>query len=315
MISSILVSMVQHLPGGVLLLNSHCQISYANSFIYRYSELTERELVGKSFFSLFPEVPKAWFNRKMQSVLTSQQTEQISWQQRLYLLKFPRQQHLDQTQVYMAQNCTLIALRHPQTHEQFLCLWIQDASEQARYHAKLLMTQQQLKIHDRQDSLTGLMNRQFWQQQLLLEIARAERYERPLSLMMFDIDQFKHLNDQYGHKAADILLQSLARHCAGLLRDNDLLARFGGASFAVVLPDTTLNGAIEVANRVRLQLSEQAFIEHEPKVRVTISAGVSLHQMSNSADELILQADQALYQAKRAGRNQVSIWNTAAIAS
>lgn len=307
--------MVQQLPGGVVVLNSHCKIIYVNKFICRYSELAERDLVGKSFFATFPEVPKAWFNRKIETVLTSMVPEQISWQQRLYLLKFPRQATAEQAQLYMAQSCTLMPLRHPLNGELQLCIWIQDTTEQARYHAQLLFTQQQLKIHERQDSLTGLMNRQFWQQQLQLEIARAERYERPLALLLFDIDRFKSLNDQYGHQQGDLLLQALARVTTSLLRDNDLLARFAGAEFAVILPDTPLNGAIEVANRIRLQLAQQPLLEPYQALRITISAGVSLYQAAMTADELIQQADQALYQAKRAGRDQVSVFTASARAS
>ncbi len=315
MITSMLASMVQQLPGGVVVLNSHCQISYVNQFVCRHSELTERDILGKSFFSTFPEVPKAWFNRKIETVFSTKQPLQISWQQRLYLLKFPRLQQSEHAQAYMAQSCSLFLLKHPQNNEPYLCIWIQDATEQARYHAQLLLTQQQLKIHDRVDKLTGLMNRQFWHQQLQLEIARAERYERPLSLMIFNIDRFKALNDEFGHQKADLLLQALARQTAGLLRDNDLLARFAGAEFAVVLPDTTLTGAMEVANRLRQHIAQQPLLEREPNVRITVSLGVTVHQLGVTADEFVQQADQALYQAKRAGRNQASLWSAAAKAS
>lgn len=303
-----LESLMQHLPGGVLILNSSCQIRYVNHFICRFSDLTAQQLVGKSFFSSFPEVPQAWFNRKIEAVLKEQVTELISWQQRLYLLKFPRQSLGEETPRYMAQNCSLIPMRHPGTGELHLCLWIQDASEQARYHAKLLFTQQQLKVHERQDSLTGLMNRAFWQQQLQLEITRAERYERPLSLLLFNVDKFKPFNDKYGHQQGDQLLQALAKFSAALLRDNDLLARFGGAEFAIALPDTALSGAVEVANRFRLQLANSDLLKSLPAVKVTISVGISQYQSPVDTSALIQGAEQALHQAKCAGRNQVSVF-------
>ncbi|GHG65327.1 diguanylate cyclase [Alishewanella longhuensis] len=301
-------SVMQQLPGGILILNSSCQILYVNHYICRYSDLTAQQLIGKSFFASFPEVPQAWFNRKIEAVLSQKITEQISWQQRLYLLKFPRQDAGDESRRYMAQNCTLMPLPNPVSGELQLCLWIQDASEQARYHAKLLFTQQQLKVHERQDSLTGLMNRSFWQQQLQLEITRAERYERPLSLLLFNVDRFKPFNDKYGHEHGDQLLQALAKFSAALLRDNDLLARFGGAEFAIALPDTAIIGALEVANRFRVQLANSRLLTALPSIQVTISIGVSQYQSDVDMSELIQRAEQALHQAKCAGRNQVSIF-------
>jgi len=304
--------MVQQLPGGVIVLNSHCKMVYVNKFVCRYSELPERELLGKSFFSMFPEVPKAWFNRKIEAVLTQQTPELISWQQRLYLLKFPRQTAQEHAQRYMAQNCTLLPLRDSNSGELHLCLWIQDVSEQVRYHAQLLFTQQQLKLHERQDSLTGLMNRTFWQQQLTLEIARAERYERPLSLLLFNLDRFKAFNDQYSHQQGDMVLQSFAKMIAALLRDNDLFARFAGAEFALILPDTPLVGAIEVANRMKKQLAQQVLLAQHPTLHLTMSIGISVYETATPTDAFIQQAEQALYQAKCAGRDQTSVFTLTA---
>lgn len=306
-------SLLRQLPGGVLILNNGSKISYVNHFICQYSQLTEKALLGKSFFSCFPEVPRDWFNRKIEAVLTQKKAETISWQQRLYLLKFPQEQKAASHSSYMAQTCTLLPLVHPTSGEAYIAIWLQDVSEQASYHAELLVSQQLLKVHERQDQLTGLMNRDFWQRQLQLEMARAERYERPLSLLLFNVDRFKHLNEHYGQQQGDSVLQEIARQAASLLRDNDLLARFAGAEFALVLPDTPLTGAIEVANRLRTKLFAQALLEQQPAVRISISVGVCLFQSGNSVDELIHQSEQALYQAKRAGRNQVSIFTTCPI--
>lgn len=309
--NSSVLQLLKQLPGGIILLNNRYQLTFVNSFICQYSGLPERELIGQDFFQLFPEVPKTWFCRKVTEVLTQQQAQQISWQQRLYLLKFPRQTAAENTA--MAQNISLLPL--PQRDDSTLAIWIEDATEAARYHAQLLLSTQQLKQHNHFDSLTELPNRQSWLQQLRLELARAERYERPLAVLLFELDRFKALNDQYGHQFGDNVLQSLARQCDVLLRDNDLLARLGGAEFAVLLPDTELAGALEVAKRLRASLAQQGITEQLPPVKLSISCGVSTFSPGVSADTLLQQAEQALYQAKCAGKNQTSIWRDSSKAS
>lgn len=304
--------LVNQLPGAVLVLNSRYQLSYVNAFLCQQLELPEAQLLGQDFFSLFPEVPKSWFCRKMAEVLQQQQTQQLSWQQRLYLLKLPRQVKAEQSEFQMAQNVSFIPLSHPQEEAQ-LALWLEDASEAARYHAEVLFKTQQLKQLDRFDTLTALPNWQYLQQQLQLELTRAERYQRPLALLRFELDRFKLLNDQYGHQHGDQMLQGLARQFSALLRDNDLLARLAGAEFAVILPDTELAGAIEVAQRLRQQM-EQFCAVQSAAVKLTISCGISTGTAGCSVETMLQQADQALYQAKRAGRNQISIWSEAALA-
>lgn len=305
------LQLLKQLPGGIILLSSTYQMIFVNQFVCQQSGLKERDLLGKDFFQSFPEVPISWFCRKAVEVVTQCQMQQINWQQRLYLLKFPRQS-LNEHQV-MAQNISLIPL--PQNSEGSLAIWIEDATETARCHAQLLLTTQQLRQHERLDGLTDLPNRQSWLQQLHLELARAERYQRPLTILLFELDRFKALNDQYGHQYGDITLQNLARQCSTLLRDNDVFARLGGAEFAVLLPDTDLTGGLEVTKRIRASLALQSSEEPLSKISLSISCGLSTWSRDTAADTLLQQVEQALYQAKCAGKNQTSIWRDTCLAS
>lgn len=309
MSTSVLAALVQHLPDGIIILNTELKLRFVNQFICRHSGKTEQALVGQGFFSMFPEVPTEWFARKAHAVLTTEQPEYIGWRQRLYLLKFPHPDNAARDEPsYMAQNCTLMPVSHPVTGERYLGVWIQNANEQATYHAQLLMAEQQLALHKRLDSLTGLLDRQYWQQQLSLEIARAERYERPITILLFDIDRFKALNDQLGHLQGDRVLRTLANAITSLLRENDLLARCAGAAFALALPDTALDGAVEVANRLKRKLSAMSLLEQYPAAKITISIGLSAYQTGLPVSEWIQRAEDAVYQAKRAGKNQIAIW-------
>lgn len=158
------------------------------------------------------------------------------------------------------------------------------------------------------DPLTELPNHRALSERLEQEIARARRYGHPLSLLFFDADHFKRVNDTYGHGVGDVVLQELGRQVSSLLRGGDTLGRYGGEEFLVLLPETTLDEACEVAERVRKAIATHplATLLVKEGIPTTISLGVaSFPAHGTSVSELVEQADQAMYWAKRLGRNQV----------
>ena len=169
---------------------------------------------------------------------------------------------------------------------------------------------EKLRQQSLQDGLTGVANRRRFDEKLSEEWERGRRDQRPISLLMIDIDQFKLYNDEYGHLAGDDCLKEVAYLLSKRLkRPADLLSRYGGEEFAVLLPETGLNGARDVAEELRTEV-EQAGIFHAKLAYhevVTISLGVSAitPELNNTANDLLKQADEALYQAKSNGRNRV----------
>ena len=157
------------------------------------------------------------------------------------------------------------------------------------------------------DPLTGADNRRHLDGRLVSEIAFAKRHSRPLSLLLFDIDFFKKVNDEYGHPAGDEVLKTIAATIRGQLRLEDALARYGGEEFAVVLRDTALSEANHVAERIRERIARTSIDVQGPMVAVTISAGCASLECcaTTSTEELIGVADRRLYHAKRTGRNRV----------
>lgn len=157
------------------------------------------------------------------------------------------------------------------------------------------------------DYLTGLYNRGHFIEKAELELARAIRYENPLSILMMDIDHFKQINDSYGHKVGDLVLQKLSESCRAILREVDIVGRLGGEEFAIILPETAAEESQEVADRLRIQLaSTPVSIDGGKLVRFTVSiGGVALTTKVDNLDQLMSQADIALYDAKNAGRNKV----------
>lgn len=159
------------------------------------------------------------------------------------------------------------------------------------------------------DPLTQLANRRFLMKALEKEFHRSQRNGNALALVMADIDHFKKINDSYGHQEGDVVLKAVAGAIAEDLREYDLAARFGGEEFALVLPETALTKAIHVAERVREKVARLALAGPLRGQQVTISLGVVAHphKQVKTVDDLIRMADDALYGAKREGRNRVVI--------
>ncbi len=165
----------------------------------------------------------------------------------------------------------------------------------------------------RQDGLTGIANRRYFDSYLLTEVRRAARNRQPLSLILADVDHFKAFNDHYGHQAGDDCLQQVAEalRAAGR-RPTDLAARYGGEEFALILPGTGLEGAVEVAQAVSRAIAGLA-IEHARSAvgqNLTLSLGIAslTPEKETSSEDLIHRADQALYQAKQQGRNRYVVF-------
>ena len=154
------------------------------------------------------------------------------------------------------------------------------------------------------DELTGLGNRRKLMARVREEIARSSRYQRSLSAMMFDLDHFKRLNDEFGHVVGDEGLRTLGALLRDGVRDIDLVYRFGGEEFVVLLPDTDLAGAIEMAERLRLEVEACRLPEHS-QCRMTASVGVTVYAVGESAADFLDRVDRAMYEAKMAGRNRV----------
>lgn len=144
-------------------------------------------------------------------------------------------------------------------------------------------------------------------EQAEIELSRAIRYQNPLSIMMMDVDFFKRINDSYGHKTGDLVLQKLAETCQHCLREVDIIGRMGGEEFAILLPETNGLEAIEAAERLNDAIrSSKVPLEAGLPLQFTVSIGVScLRSKEDNIDVLLSLADKALYQAKATGRNKV----------
>jgi two-component system, cell cycle response regulator len=162
------------------------------------------------------------------------------------------------------------------------------------------------------DYLTGIYNVRYFYNRLEEEFSRAERYQLPLSCIMFDIDYFKKINDTFGHRIGDIVLREFAQLVRSYTRKSDIFARYGGEEFIMLLPQTEQKGAITEAERIRKAVVEHSFHAKEANIRITLSAGIASlpNNRIKNYDELIHSADTAMFEAKQKGRNSVVVYSS-----
>jgi diguanylate cyclase (GGDEF)-like protein len=159
----------------------------------------------------------------------------------------------------------------------------------------------------RTDSLTGLPNHNYFQATLAIELARSERHDHPLSLLMIDLDYLKTINDRFGHPSGDLVIRTIAQTLRDTTREIDFAARYGGEEFVVILPETDLPGAVQVAERIRGRIAD---IEFKGIGTISASIGVACRPVNAlTKEDMIRIADQALYVAKDAGRDRVAFFN------
>jgi two-component system, cell cycle response regulator len=177
--------------------------------------------------------------------------------------------------------------------------FLSGADAEAKYHEEIY----RMTIVD---GLTQIHNKRALFEALEKELMRARRYERDLSLLMFDIDFFKRINDQYGHLAGDHVLRELARIVSERIRREEVFARYGGEEFVILLPETPLPGAAALAESLRARVANHSFVFQGERIPVTVSIGTALlGENDKVAADLIQRADEKLYEAKRGGRNRV----------
>lgn len=162
-----------------------------------------------------------------------------------------------------------------------------------------------LHLESRTDVLTGLINRRAFDEELARRTAQARRGDKPLGVLMIDIDRFKLFNDEHGHEAGDKVLRGVANLLTNSFREMDIVARYGGEEFAAILPDTNLESACLAAERARAAVAAGAVTFNDRQLSVTISIGIAL--VEDDADDALRRADEALYAAKRAGRDRAFI--------
>jgi len=284
---------------GLVVLDSELKVRYWNRWMEHYSGVPGERIVGASLFDYFPSLNTPKFLRGCKSVLAFGNFAFFSQKLHHYLFPFRADSSFASHFEFMQQSCSMGPLRDEDKNITSLYLTVQDVTELALYEHRLL----EMNLRD---GLTGVYNRRFLEQRLAEEFERHQRYSRNFSIIMFDIDFFKKVNDTYGHQCGDFVLKGVSGKIASMIRKSDFLARYGGEEFCCLLPETGLASATLLAERFRTSIAEMTQVYQTKDITVTISLGVSeLSRQHATPASLLERADEALYQAKHSGRNQV----------
>jgi diguanylate cyclase (GGDEF)-like protein len=191
-----------------------------------------------------------------------------------------------------------------------IAIWYSDHLK-SRSLTQLEEAKAQLNYYATIDPLTNTFNRRHFLELSERKIRRSHTSHGHASFLLFDIDHFKKVNDEHGHIIGDQVLQEIAQTCMKNLRPDDVLGRFGGEEFVILLPETKLEDARHIAERLRLLIAETPIETEIGTIKTTISIGVAIKEKttSMSIDQLLSRADRAMYRAKQAGRNRVIIWD------
>jgi diguanylate cyclase len=303
-----LMDILQNIDAGLVVMDKHYKIELWNSFMQNHSGISPEDVLNRSIFSIFPELPEAWFKHKAQSVFVLQNATFTTWEQRPYLFRFPHYRPITGSAEHMYQNSTIIPLPDPKGLVEHICLIVYDVTDTAVNKIAQQHANEQLQNLSRMDHLTGLFNRGYWELQLVKEFKRFDRYEHPSSLIMLDIDHFKKVNDTYGHTVGDDVIRQVSRAIKEQVRDLDIAGRYGGEEFGIILTGTDSTGAATFAERLRQTIENMVVRSEGQEVEFTVSLGIS--QLSNSIVDhrgWIEKADQALYKSKEGGRNRFTI--------
>ena len=304
-----IMDVVQNVDVGLVLLDQDYSVLLWNSFMQNHSALPPHEVIGSNLFETFPEIDERWFRRKAESVYLLKNSAFTTWEQRPYLFRFENYRPITGKAEFMYQNSTFIPIQSLNGETTNICVIIYDVTEQAVNNLELEEANNQLEIISRTDGLTGLLNRKSWEEQLEKEFYRMRRYKEDCSLIIFDIDHFKAVNDNYGHPAGDEVIRQTARIASQSLRKTDVAGRYGGEEYVLLLPHTNVDCAVVLAERIRKKVESLPAHYEDHSIKYTVSLGISdYHPKLASPTAWIDSADQALYQSKQGGRNQYNIY-------
>ncbi len=296
---------------GLFILNENLEVQLWNNFMATKSGVSASEVIGKNLFDCFPDLPQRWFARKVKSVFMLKNYAFVSWEQRSHLFPFKHNRPVTGVTEFMCQDLTLMPIKNAEGEVESVCVSLFDATDTAIYKAMHKSVLAELEEASRTDGLTQLYNRRHWQDRLDEEFSRSRRYQHPMTLILFDLDHFKSINDNYGHLAGDAILVRVSEIVRKALRDSDIAGRYGGEEFAIILPSTDMSGSLVVAERLRKNIEESKVTFDGQEIPFTSSFGVAeFNDQLTDSDKLIASADDALYQAKENGRNQVVVFQS-----
>lgn len=286
---------------GIVIIDRQYKVVLWNKWMEDHSKIVKDEIVGKNLFFFFPDLQTKNFLRNSKTVFNFGNIAFLSQSIHSCLFKFKPKGSQRHSFEYMQQSVTIAPLRNKDHEVTRAIITVLDVTDS-------VIVENKLRTVNMTDTLTQAFNRRLLDLRVADECARFRRYDHGFSVIMFDIDNFKTVNDTYGHKFGDLVLQELVRRAQAALRDTDVLCRYGGEEFCCILPETDLKGGRPVAERIRSKIADTPFTIGEEHITVTVSLGLAQMDCGiPDAPALLDRADQALFKAKGEGKNRAVV--------
>ncbi|MCG3866040.1 MULTISPECIES: diguanylate cyclase [unclassified Photobacterium] len=302
------MQVLDHLDAGIVILDKDYNVYAWNTFMQAYSGISTDQIMGKPLFDVIDNLPENWLKNKISSTFKLRMRSFSAWEDRPWVFKFSNFSPISGGADFMFQNMTLTPLKSLTGEYTHICLTITDVTDIAKNKNHLRESNAQLTHLSITDRLTQLYNRGHWENCLVEEFEHYQQMHQPMTLVMFDIDHFKNVNDTYGHVAGDAVIKSISNIVRKAKRQSDIAGRYGGEEFGVILPGTTADMTSYFTERLRKKIEKANIVVDDKTINVTISLGVcQLHPDITSYESWLEQTDSALYESKNKGRNQTTV--------
>nr|VVV05843.1 putative diguanylate cyclase DgcC [Aliivibrio wodanis] len=304
------MQVIGDLDAGLIVLDEDYQVCAWNAFMQSYSGITSDKILGKNIFSVIPDLPETWFRKKVNTAFKLNTRGFSCWEDRPYLFRFKNFTPISNSLTEMRQNITFSPLTSLNGKVSHISIVINDVTDIAKNKLHLEQSNEQLSTLSKTDGLTRLFNRAYWESCLQREFEQSIISGCMSSVVIFDIDHFKCVNDTYGHTVGDDVIRNVAELLRKTSRNTDICGRYGGEEFTVILPSTNAEQALYFAERLRKRI-EKAIVKCEGnEVKYKISLGIC-ELTPHLKDYLtwLEMADKALYYSKENGRNQSTIFS------
>jgi diguanylate cyclase (GGDEF)-like protein len=302
------LEILQSLDVGIIIVDSSMIVKVWNRFMSNHSAIAAEDAVDHHLLTVCPTLPEAYIRRKLKSVVVLQNPVIITWQQRPHLFQINNYRSITSTNKLMYQNVRFMPIINAHDVVEHIGIVIYDVTEAANAHLSLQEKNLELTRSNRLDALTNLYNRGYWEERLELEFKRFSRSNTPSVLVMLDIDHFKRVNDTYGHQGGDAVLRALSQLLQSQYRETDIIGRYGGEEFAILLLDTQTSQALELIKNLTQKLANTKITHNNETIEITLSFGLTeINSDIKRHDQWIDTADKALYKSKQNGRNQATV--------
>jgi diguanylate cyclase (GGDEF)-like protein len=290
---------------GIIVLDKNLNILAWNKWLEIFTNKLEKDVVNQNICNLFDYINKKKLIRRIKTVLVTNNPVFYNTDQNGFLIDITYQSITHSKFKSMQQYITIVPY---DLEEGQVCLFIYDKTSLCETNAKLNDLNMELKDLTHRDHLTGLYNRRFFADEAIRAISISLRKKSPFSIIMMDIDNFKNINDTYGHHYGDKVICEVSDRLKKLIRKSDVAVRFGGEEFVLLLYETTQEDALKVAENIRREIDNLSMNCGEHIINFTISFGVTQFDAikdETNIENTIARADHALYKAKQTGRNRV----------